>query len=129
MSKEIYEELDKILQKSKPDAFMGLNRDELKTIEQKSKDLSSNERAKLLINFDTAAGAVLYDPGRFLQAQIRIEDNGSRASEVRPLAYIKFTDGSQSYVEIIDILESVRSDAMLIVHPVIIYAVNYWQEI
>lgn len=50
-------------------------------------------------------------------------------SRLRPLAYIKFTYGKKARVEVIDILESVRSDATLIGHPAIVFAIDHWQKI
>ena len=101
----------------------------LQTIYQKSKKLSLDERASLFINFPTYPGTILYDAGGLFEAKIIIDDTHSEASENRPLAFIEFSDGYNSRVEVIDILESVRNDATLIGHPVILFAIEYWQKI
>lgn len=129
MSEEICEELKTILKKSQPDNFMGLDGNDLATIREKSKNLSFDERASLFDCFRSAAGTILYDAGDIFEARIRIDDKRSKASENRPLAYIKFSDGYKARVEVIDILESVRNDATLIGHPAILFAIHYWQNI
>ena len=129
MSEEICEELKTILKKSQPDGFMGLDGNDLATIREKAKSLSFDERASLFINFIPVAGTILYDAGDIFEARIRIDDKHTKASENRPLAYIKFSDGYKARVEVIDILESVRTDATLIGHPAILFAIDYWQQI
>ena len=116
MSEEICEELKPILKKSKPDNCMGLDGNDLATIREKSKNFSFDERASLFVCFLSAAGSILYDAGDIFEAQINIDDKHTKASENRPLAYIKFSDGYKARVEVIDILESVRNDATLIGH-------------
>jgi len=128
MSEEICEELKTILKKSQPNGFMGLDDNDLATIREKSKNLSFDERANLFVCFISAAGTILYDAGGLFKAQIKIDDKRSKASENRPLANIKFTDGYKARVEVIDILESVRNDATLIGHPAILFAINQWQN-
>ncbi|HXH68739.1 MAG TPA: hypothetical protein VNI60_00180 [Pyrinomonadaceae bacterium] len=129
MSKDICEELKTILQNSKPDSSMGFSPNDLETIRQKTSKLTFDERANLFMNFLTPAGTILYDAGGLFEARIKIDDKNSKASQNRPLAYIKFTDGKKARVEVIDIFESVRSDATLIGHPVIVFAIQHWQKL
>jgi hypothetical protein len=128
-SKEICSELSTILKKVAICPFMVPEGKDRETIYQGSKKLTFAERASLLINFHSYPGTVLIDAGGLLKAEIRIDDKHSKASENRPLAYIEFSDGYKSRVEIIDILESVRNDATLIGHPVILSAIEHWQNI
>ena len=129
MYKKICEELKTILKNSKLDAFLGLNSKDLEIICQESRKLSFNEKADLFINFLSPAGTILYDAGGLFEARIKIDDRNFVRGRNRPLAYIKFTNGKKARVEVIDILESVRNDATLIGHPVIIFAIQHWQKI
>ncbi len=128
-SKKICEELKNILKKAKLNSFIELEQNEKETIYQKSKKLSFQEKASLLKIILTYPGTHLYDAAGLFETTIRVDDQHSRASQNRPLAYIESTDGYNSRVEVIDILESVRNDATLIGHPAILSAIHHWQKI
>ncbi len=129
MSEEIIRELEVLLKKATLSSFIVTDCGDRKTIYQKSKKLSFDERAKLSIGIATNPGTILYDAAGLFEATIRIDDKHSRASKKCPLAYIEFCDGYNSRVEVIDILQSVRNDATLIGHPVIVFAIHHWQKI
>lgn len=132
MSKErsqVCEDVKAIISKAKADRFMGLSVDEIETIRKSIKQLSFDERADLLKIFDTSPGTILLDAGGLFKTKITIDDGITDASWSRPLAYLEIDDGGNSRIEIIDILESVRNDATLIGHPVILFAIHHWQQI
>ena len=129
MSENIVRKLREIVSKLKLQPFLGWTNDETKEMREAVKELSSNQRAQLISFADTPVGSVLFDPGKFLESTILIDDLHTKASESRPLAFIDFSDGYNSRVEVIDILESVRRDARTIGHPVIVFAIDYWQNI
>ncbi len=129
MSAENYKELEELLGKNNIHLSINFDTNDKETIWQKSKQLSFTEKTQLLKNYWIYPGTVLFDAGEALKATVQIDDRHSKASETRPLAYIKIQKGNRTLVEVIDILESVRSDATLIGHPVIVYAIHHWQQL
>lgn len=130
MSQEIINELNELLSKAKLNGLLGLDNQTHKYIQEKIKHLDINERAKISILFDRFTGTCLYDAGGIFKARIYIDDQHTELTKYRPLAYVEISDdGYMSRVDVIDILESVRSNAITIGHPVILAAINHWQNL
>lgn len=129
-TKEICKELNLILKSAGIRSFIVPDWHDRDLIKNKAQNLSFEERAKLLINFVAYPGMALFDPGNIFRTLIKIDDNIDKKRPRRPLAYLIFNqDADFTRVEVIDILESVRQNALAVGHPVIIAAIQHWQNI
>jgi hypothetical protein len=127
--KDNVKELKKILKKTSLTSFLLSESNDRDTIYQKSKELTFSEKTHLLTSFSTYPGNLLYDAGNVFGAKIWIDDGHSNISLHKPLAYIEHTDDYTSFIEVVDIFESLKKNASLVGHPVIVTAIQYWQKI
>jgi len=121
--------LFRVANRTHPNSFH-LSAAELEQLRTARKALSFHERARLFSNlFLTPAGTAWLDLGEVFEAEIEIDDSSSPQREMRPYAYICFSDGHNRRVETIDVLESVRRNAESIGHPAIVFAIHHWQRV
>jgi hypothetical protein len=129
MIEEVNKEIAEIIKNIRPDSFLKLNEDDLESLREKSRSLPFNEKTKLIENYLVKGGTLLFDLAGVFEVVIRIDDSTSEDREKTPLAYLEFTDGVNSIVEVIDILESVKNNATNIGHPIIVAAIQHWEQL
>jgi hypothetical protein len=113
--------------------FFHLTSEENDTRRAGIKELTFSERAHLSTFHHVAAGEAWLDLGEILAAEITIDDLSSKEREERPYAHIRFPSDLGRPEDdrrlTIDILKSIRNDARCIGHPVVLFAVDRWQQV
>lgn len=130
------ETIRNLIRKSQTGSGTLQDQEQLEKLLDESVDLGFHERCSLLSISHAVNGRIVYDPGAVLSADVSINDSpiiakGRKKSKhrERPLALIKMSIGSHVAIEVIDILESVRMNAGSIGHPIVVMAIERWQEI
>ncbi len=130
MTDEEWKEISEILRRaSQISGFMGLGKEDLAKLAQVRRSLSFNERTRLGMFMTIAAGVLWYDAGNVLGAVLELDDQSSEEREKQPHVLIRMREGNKVKVETIDLIESIKTDASLIRHPAIVWAITHWERV
>ena len=119
------QELNELLERIQVEGSSSI-KDKLWRFRKDILSLPVSEKGKLL-TANLKLDSDFPDIANLFDTKLIIDDSSIKEREFKPYVYVRNSYERISSVETVDILESVRQNGIAIGHPVILFAIQYWQ--